>query len=141
MELSHRAWVVCKTVEPETMPIDTHRIVMTVFENTGGTPASNVVIRYGWTITKDKSIPKQLPEDNMVTEIVGVLGNGHEYRTRTGVRQFTKEEVNNSNNTLWLLYGTIDYLDVFGKEHRTVYCRRYDNVGWAGTTDEHNTVT
>jgi hypothetical protein len=114
---------------------------MTVFENTGSTPASHVVIRYGWTLTSDRSIPEHLPEDHMVTEIVGILGNGHTYKTRTHVRQFTSEEFNNRTNTFWLVYGTIDYRDVFGKERRTVYCKRYDDVGWAGTTDEHNSVT
>ena len=138
MELSHRAWVVCRIVAPESLPIASGKTVMTEIENTGGSPAMNVVLRYGWMFTQNADVPDQFPEsDSDIIEPVGVLGNGHSIMTRTDIPQIETPQEFIGGSRLLLVYGRIDYIDIFGKQRWTTYCKRYNNVGWTATA-KHN---
>ena len=140
MELSHRAWVVCKLVRPESLPIATSKTVITEIENTGGSPAKNVILRHGWMFTQNTDIPDQFPEsDSDIVEPVGILGNGHSIMTRTDIPQIENPQEFIAGRRLLLVYGRIEYIDIFGKQRRTIYCKRYDDVGWTATAKYNET--
>lgn len=134
VELSHRAWVVCRIVVPESMPIASGKTIVTEIENTGGSPAMDVVLRYGWMCTPNADVPDRFPEsDSDIIEPVGVLGNGHRVMTRTHIPQLDNPQEFIAGRRLLLVYGQIDYTDIFGEPRRTIYCRRYNDVGWTAT--------
>ena len=127
LKVTERAWVIVKGITLEDfMVAGQEPVAIAGFYNSGHTPALQVSVHHFQRIVPSLA-PKDKPDFRRIAgESVTVVGPDSKVTSKQKYMSVTMEEMSNmaAGRAYLYNYGIIQYMDIFGIDHWTMFCYR-----------------